>query len=327
MRAWSLSLAALGVAGSLALNLGGCGSSSSSTGSGGGGTTSGGDPCDPANLKACTPAQQVTSDCVALVDYSKSETPTLRMMQISITAPESLTNPLVRTLIDNGVTINLPQCNIGSNGASSQNGNFNWLLQFDLAHGKLKTGGAKPVPDPTKGYAFATGKISQNGQDFDVGPVTIDITVGSGGTFEGKGGLDLSVPVYQDKAAKTAIILPLHNAQVNMGTLSSDHNCIGTYDSKDLSPNFNCTSNEPYITAGTLSGFITLEEADKVGVPTAGTTLCAIIAGMPTAKSCARKNGMITYKGDFCSTTMKPGGCEDSVQLSAKFAAAAVKVN
>ncbi len=330
MRAWSLTIAALGVVGSIAVNLGGCGGGTG--GSGGGGTTSGSnEPCDPANNPTCTPAKQVQSDCVALTDYSKSETPTLRMAQLNITAPTSLSSPLVEKIVSNGVTMNLPDCNIGSTAASSQNGNFNWLLQFDLTHGKLKTGGAKPVADPTKGYAFASGKITQNGQDFDVAPVELDLTLtnnadGSIG-FDVTGGLDLSVPIYQDKAAKTAIILPLHNAQVTKGKISADHNCIGAYDSKDLTPQNNCTSNLPYLPAATLSGYITLEEADKVDVPTAGTTLCAIIAGMAAMPKCPRTAGKITFKGDFCSTTMKPGGCQDAVQLTGEFAASAVKVN
>ena len=41
----------------------------------------------------------------------------------------------------------------------------------------------------------------------------------------------------------------------------------------------------------------------------------------------ARRPNKIIAKGDYCSTSNKPGDCQDSFWLSATFAAAAVKIN
>ncbi|HVY48926.1 MAG TPA: hypothetical protein VHB21_23715 [Minicystis sp.] len=330
MRASSFGLVALSVAAAAALHLSGCGGGGGGTGGGGGSSTGGDDPCNPAKIKTCDIARQIPSDCIALADYAGKSTTVLRMAQLSVKKPEGLVNPIVRDLVDSGVTVNLPQCNLGDNSASSMAGNFNWLMQFDLTKGVVKTGGALPVADPLQGYTFATGSITQGGQKFSVAPVEIPLTVKSDGTFSGTKGLDLVVPIYQDKAGSTAILLPLHDARLVTGKISTDHNCIGSFDSKDLSPNFNCKTNEPYVTAGTLDAFITLEEADKVDVPTAGTTLCAIIAGLADNPNhhCERDaKGNIKFQGDWCSTSNTAGGCKDSVKLEGDFAAAAVKLS
>ncbi|MEO6420078.1 MAG: hypothetical protein ABIP39_11750, partial [Polyangiaceae bacterium] len=87
-------------------------------------------------------------------------------------------------------------------------------------------------------------------------------------------------------------------------------------------------------TNGAIGGYIALEEADTVPIALVNRTLCAILTGDPddgpdagSTKKCARENGQIRTKGDYCSVTKKAGDCQDSMWLSATFAASAVKIN
>ena len=105
-----LSLGGVGAAGALV----GCGSDTATgtTGSGGSAatssatgnnTTSGGDPCSPP--KVCP--QVASSKCIALEDNSAAKSFTLRMANLTLTAPPSLTKGLVKGVVSNGVTMNL----------------------------------------------------------------------------------------------------------------------------------------------------------------------------------------------------------------------------
>src|SRR5262249_36933006 len=150
-------------------------------------------------------------------------------------------------------------------------GTFNWLLQFDTMAGTLKTGGAKPVMDPTKGYSFDMETIMQGGKPFTVAPVSAPFKPDAMGNFNIMMGQDLVVPIFLDMAATTVVLLPLHQARILMGTLSSNNNCIGTYNGKNLETSNNCladtTVTPPILqfnSAGKLDGYITLEEADTV---------------------------------------------------------------
>ncbi|HEY4119724.1 MAG TPA: hypothetical protein VGM56_17775 [Byssovorax sp.] len=289
--------------------------------------------CAPENQPLCTIGQQVISDCLALVDDSASQTPTLRMAQLILSQPLALAGGAVQdTVINGGVTLNLPSCQMGDSLPSSTYGNFNWLMQFDLAAKKLKTGGAHPELDPLTGYTFADEMITQGGHTFHIAPVELDLTLtnnadGSIG-FDVTNGLDLTVPIYQDKQASTEILLPLHAARLTNGTLSPDHNCIGALDLANLTPDDSCKLPDPYLTAGTLDGFITLEEADSVEITMLNTTLCAVLAGAG-GTTCSRTNGKIDYQGNWCEATnaAATANCSDAVQLEATFAAAAVKLN
>lgn len=79
--------------------------------------------------------------------------------------------------------------------------------------------------------------------------------------------------------------------------------------------------------AGAVAGFVTLEDADAVKIADLGQSLCAFLTGSvgPDGK-CERTGSALKAKGDYCSTTGEPGGCEDSVWIAATFAASAVAV-
>jgi hypothetical protein len=84
--------------------------------------------------------------------------------------------------------------------------------------------------------------------------------------------------------------------------------------------------------AGALGGYITMVDADTVEVQLLNESLCVLLAGTAPALSMVGTNGYRQCTaaglkaGDYCSTTHKAGGCNDSVWLSANFAASAVKI-
>src|SRR5262249_37300442 len=89
-------------------------------------------------------------------------------------------------------------------------------------------------------------------------------------------------------------------------------------------------------TAGSIGGYITVEQADKVNVPAVGESLCVLLTGLTRDSNgkCPRdQSGNVAYQQgighmpDYCSTTNSPGGCADSFWLSATFAASAVTID
>ena len=322
-----LSLGGVGAAGAIV----GCGSDtatgSTSTSTG---ATSGGDPCSPA--AACP--QVPTSKCIALADNSAAKQFTLRMANLTLTAPPALTKGLVKGVVQNGVTMNLASCNLNGGGT------FSWLLQFDTAAGTLKTGGGKPADDPTKGYSFVDATIMQGGKPFKIAPFTTAAPI-KGGAFAIAMGQDVIVPVYLDLKASAVVLLPLHKAKLT-GTISADNNCIGTYNSKGLDPAGGCLAddkNPSFIgidgkadSDGKLDGYITLDEADTVLVDAVGQSLCVILSGdaamFGDGKSpakCKRDAAMkIAFQGDWCDAS-NDTACKDAVRLQANFSASGVK--
>ncbi|MEP7123583.1 MAG: hypothetical protein ABJE95_21825 [Byssovorax sp.] len=306
---------------------GGGGSASTSTGSD---ATSGGDPCSPG---AQCP-QVASSKCISLADNSAAKQFTLRMANLTLTAPPALTKGLVKGVVQNGVTMNLAPCNLNGGGT------FSWLLQFDTATGMIKTGGGKPADDPTKGYSFVDETIMQGGKAFKIAPFTAPAPI-TGGKFAIVKGQDVIVPVYLDLKAMAVVLLPLHAATLT-GTISPDNDCIGQYNSKGLDPAGGCLAddkNPSFIGAdgkadsdGKLDGFITLEEADTVIVDAVGQSLCVILSGdaatygdggMPA--KCKRDAAMkINFQGDWCQAS-NDMACKDSVRLQANFSASGVK--
>jgi hypothetical protein len=277
----------------------------------------------------------VKSDCIALEDYSASKTPVLRMAQLTMTKPDALAGSgVVPKVVANAVTMNLPACFLEGGGT------FSWLLQFDETTGKLKTGGAKPVDDPSAGYAFVDEMLKQGDQTFHVAPIELDAAVGADGTFAAAKGIDLIVPIYLDAAATSIVLLPLKQA-VLKGMLSADNNCIGKFNSDTLQQDNNCLSDSThpaFTTGATLEGFITLEDSDTVALTTPPETLCVLLSGdadvygdgSSPLNKCKRDAATkkVVFKGDWCSTTnaAATADCADSVKLGGEFAASAVKL-
>lgn len=309
-----------GFCGVVAAGAAGCGGDDGSGGSGGGGggTSTGTLSCDP----TCEAAKSVGSECLAIVDNKDSATYGLRMAQLTISKPSVLANKTISGIIDSAVTLNLDSCNLTGDGT------FSWILEFDSATGKLKTGGAKPVKDPSQGYCFVNESLGGT----QVAPIVVDAAPDAGGKFNVGVGGNVVVPIFLSADAGMFILLPLRNAKILDATLSGDKNCIGTYNADKLDPELLC---EPagdvtrFTNAAALDGHITLEDADAVDIATLGRSLCALLTGVSDAKCARDADGKITAKGDWCSTTDTAADdtCADAYKLGATFAASAVKVN
>ena len=290
-------------------------------------TASGGEltctPTDP----AC-PALSVNSECLGLVDNAGKDQFAMRLSQLEVTAPKALTSPTVQKVVGDGVYVNLPECNVAGLGT------FSLVVEFDLKSNKLKAGGAAPAKSPAEGYCYVTDNTNgvapiEVNATFDVLKFTTDAIP------------KVVLPVYVDASAKSAVFLPVTGAKLENGTISADHNCIGSFNDAPpsqggLDPLNNClpeTGVGYFKNDAMLTGSITIEEADDVNVDLLGQSLCVLLSGdaakfgdTSTPKKCKRTGGKIDLEGDWCSTSNKAGDCKDSFRLEALLAASSVKV-
>jgi len=214
-----------------------------------------------------------------------------------------------------------------NNGSES----FNWLVQIDRKNNKLKTGGARKSTDH-KTFAFLDGeKVDGSALDsicpgfkgpadpVDMSAIEFPITF-TGNTFKTDKLPKVNIPIFD---GTVPIILPIVDGLIKQVTISADGNCIGKW-SKD----FWCDGDTlGWQTDGVLTGKITVEDADKVPVKTAGCqSLCAILANdasKTSGKLCKRgPDGKIPNIGDA-----KVLVDNDSFQLSATFAASGVTIS
>jgi hypothetical protein len=337
MRFLNVILGVVGVGALAVASAAGCGG-----GTGGTGTTGSGTSTCVATLDTCAPppcCTAVDKNCLGLVDNSKQTKFGLRMSELDVLSPMALTGGLIAMTVGGAVTAADKPCYLKGTAT------FNWLLQFDTMMGTLKTGGAKPVTDATKGYFFDTDTITQGGKTFMVQPITVKLMPDAMGNFSDMMGQDLIVPIYLDTAGTSVVILPLHQARILMGKLSSNNNCIGTYNATGLQTKNSCQPSAmppipQFITTGNqLDGYLTLEEADTVVISLINQTLCVVLSGdsvmygMPgmgnltVCKRDAMNN--IVYKGGWCSMTNMAATttCYDAEHLNANFAASSVLIN
>jgi hypothetical protein len=300
-------------------------------GAGGNPSTADGDVCPS------TCPEAASSTCLELVDNSGASQFTLRMADLLIKAPPSLKKGLVQGVLRNGVTMNFPSCYLDGGGT------FSWLLRFDTVSGKLTTGGARPVDDPTKGYSFVDETLVQGGKSFKIAPFSASAPI-QGGAFAITAGHDLILPVYLDILATKAVLLPLRDVKLT-GTLSPHNNCVGKLNPKFLEQSMSCwpdTMSPAFLGAdgtidsdGAIDAYLLLEDADAVDVEAVGQSLCVILSGdagtygdgaSPIAR-CKRDAGMkILFQGDWCGAS-NDASCTDAVRFAAGFSASAVKGN
>lgn len=305
---------------------GACGGDDDGTGGSGAGTSSGGNACDPASQPDC-PAASIDSDCVALSDNSGADQFALRLSQLSVTAPEVLTGPLVAGIVSDGVTLNLPSCNI-----KGGKGTFNMLTIFDKTADTLTLAGAFPEQNPENGYCIVNDPANE------VEPITVAANLMPDGSFSTDAIARIVVPIFLDLSGdlSSAVFLPLREGRITSGQLSDDQNCVGRFAVESLSPQFECVADPDYFETGaSLEGYITLEDADAVVVDQLNQSLCVLLSGDVGAfgdggapiERCARDMaGDIVLTGDWCSTTNSAGGCEDAFRLEATVASSAVTV-
>ncbi len=279
-------------------------------------------PTDP----AC-PAVGVSSDCLALVDNSGLDKFVLRLSQLVITAPPALSNVFMQGIVGDGVTINLPACNISGLGT------FSFMFEFDKTTDRVRAGGALPEQNPGDGYCLANDPAN------DIIPAETDANLQADGSFSTAPFAELTVPVYLDLAASSAVYLPLRQARIVNAQMSADQNCVGRYNVEELMPTDNCLAAPSvgiyyFVDGGELEGHITLEEADAVIVDAAAMSLCVLLSGDTAThgdggspEHCTRDgNDEIILQGDWCSTTDSAGGCTDAFRMTATIAASAAEL-
>ena len=258
------------------------------------------------------------STCLPIGTNTGKDVLDFRIRRLKIATPPQLAAEFVQ---NNIVTLNLdlaePTCGEPGKGL------FTWLLQIDRKNNTLITGGAPPSDDAIgQGFCFASFELGST----KVAPISTKVAF-SGDTFRSLERQKIKIPIFTTAAVSSVIILPITDVQVEGVSLSEDGNCIGKLNPAALDRS--CAATEAtcskWRTAGSLGGFITLEEADGVRVELLQKSLCAFFSGEPV--KCARDaQGKIAYPGDFCSKDKQAGSCADSMWLAATFAASAVKI-
>jgi hypothetical protein len=266
------------------------------------------------------------NECLNTVDHTGQTKVSLRVRRLAVSAPESLTIPLVqRTILNKAMDLTNVAC------SERGDGSFNWIMQIDKATNRLTTGGAAPA-DPTGagGYCFVRSKL--NG--FDVAPIDVNLTKDAEGRYTTETVPVLNVPIFVQGKRDNIIILPLRNVTVKDVTLSPSGNCIGGFRAGGLDGANDCRENTTdcpkWTTGGSLGGYISLADADKIEIIDIGKTLCTVLTNKTGSdgKSCPKTaTGEPDVKGDYCSTTKSAGGCQDSYWLAATLSASAATID
>ena len=305
---------------------------SSSSGSSGASSSSSSGSVGPCSPTASCPAADKT--CIGFVDNTGKTKFGLRMSEVDLTKPTTLATGIVKTTITNAAVLSVPACNLQGGGT------FSWLLQFDTAAGTLKTGGAKPVLNPTLGYAFDDEMIQQGANTFHIQPVTYMAKLNGGGAFVTSVGQDLIMPIFINATGTSVILLPLHQARLT-GTISASQNCVGVYNAAGLDPMNSClpdATHPEFIDEGTLDAYLTLAEADDVIVAALNESLCVLLSGNPSMYGMTTSTGVtvckrdagnnILFKGTWCAATnmAATATCFDSVSLGGNFAASSILI-
>ncbi len=258
------------------------------------------------------------STCLPIGDNKGKNVQNFRIRRLKIATPETLAGETIQTTV---VTrnIDLAEKSCGELGK----GLFTWLLQVDRKNNTLVTGGAPPPTDAIgEGFCFARFLLG----DTKVEPITSNV-VFEGDVFRSTQPQKVKIPIFTDQDIGSVILLPITDVRVEGVTISDDGNCIGHLN--DIALDEKCFDDSlcpKWQTSGSLGGYITLEEADEVKIRDLNNkSLCSFLAG--ESDKCARDGaGKILFKGDYCSTDKKAGGCADSVWLAATFAASAAKI-
>lgn len=251
-----------------------------------------------------------TSPCLALADNTGKSVVDLRLRKLHVATPKTLTFPIVQEgLVDMG--LNLTETCEGGDGG------FSVLLRLDMNAKTLTAGGGPPASAATP-YCF----VNTTNHGFSVAPVTSPAALASDGTWQAENFAGpLNIPIFAGGALDALVTLPVRSPSIQSMQLSSDGNCVGSYAS--------VTTCQRWTTAATLSGYITLEDADRVPIPQlSNATLCVLLTN-GTGTTCARDaNQQIIAPGDYCSQTQGPATttCADSFWLASTFAASAVTI-
>ncbi|APR75240.1 Hypothetical protein A7982_00586 [Minicystis rosea] len=272
--------------------------------------------------------------CLAQLDQSGSDVLGFRISQLTFQKPSALAQSAVGSVLATAMRPSLPSCNLDGTGT------FSWLLQLDLVAGTLTTGGSKPPSDPTMPYAFVDEIVSLGDGDLPIAPVTLTAPLGSSCAFTSSTG-DVTIPIYLNASATSAMYLPMHGLRFHGAALSQDLGCIGRYNSAGLEVPSGCQAdgvNASFVDGGALDAFITLEEADRIIIGALNQSLCVLLSTNPVIYGVKNAQGKtvclrdadekIVLQGDWCaaSNASAADGCADAARVSATFAAQAAEI-
>jgi hypothetical protein len=272
-------------------------------------------------LPASCPA--VSAECLSLVDNTDQDAATLRIAQLDVIKPATLGTGLVASVLGSGSILDLGAC------FEQGTGTLSWLLAWDHAAGTVRVGAARPVTDPTQGYAF----MDETLDGVPVAPAQLDAPVGGDGTFAAITGVDVVLPAFLDAGGTSAVTFPFHELTVQ-GTMSADRSCIGGLEPTGLSASCEpAQADDPFATSASMHAYILLEDADTIVIAPLNESLCVLLSGDPATygdggspQRCKRTTGIIDFQGDWCAATNSTG-CTDSVEFSADFAASGVQLD
>lgn len=263
-----------------------------------------------------------SSTCLPLGDNKGKSVQDFRIRRLVIAAPDSLAAIDFQTKVTTP-TMDLKTAECGERGADG----WSWLLRVDRTKRLLTTGGAPPSTDPFKlGYCFfnsdTAGKKLAPATQL---PIRLDEKAG---TFSSGAADKLLMPIFVGGDPNALLVLPISDFAVRNVKISGDDNCIGALNPKALDGacKEDPTSCSKWRTAGSMAGYISLEDADGIDVSAFNQTLCAVLTKHKGAK-CPREGGKITLKGDYCGKTRKACDCQDSFWVAATFAASAVRIH
>jgi hypothetical protein len=314
---------------------------------GAGGTTTNGGASSCAHETAtgvCFPTDKacgiVGSSCMARVENCAEATPTFRVSQLEVSAPEKLATTIVElTIIQDGINQNLPQCYFDS----GSKGSFNWLMQLQpgamAGTGTLRTGAAPTVADPDGGYCFLSKMYAGAAALPTSAPYTTDASTGELATSAPIS--ELVLAIFVDASAPPdmdPILLPLSQASLSHVVVSDNGNCIGKFKGDTLSPESMCLAEgtDPksdttyqWQNGGQVDAYIKLQDADAVPIVTlGGASLCTLLTGMTDPNDhlhCPHDAaGHVQVQGD--TSSIENPGSLDSMTFSARFAASAVTI-
>ena len=263
------------------------------------------------------------STCLPLGDNRGRTVLDFRIRRLNIAAPDALAAlDFQQKVTIPSIDLKSPEC--GENGVDS----WAWLLRVDREKKTLTTGGAPPSADPFKlGYCFFNsdrgGKKIAPAANVPVRLTQNNTVFSSGATAK------LTMPLFVGGDPKALVLLPISDFAVRNVTIGADDNCIGAVNPKAL--NAACVENaatcSKWKTAGSMAGYISLEDADTIDVTAFKQSLCALLTRHKGAKCPRNAAGKITLEGDYCSTTRSACDCRDSFWVAATFAASAVRIH
>lgn len=319
--------------------VGGIGGSQGTGGDGGSSTTSTsttGVSCPDTELvlpqEACTPSapscHTATNACFAVKEHAGAPIFGMRVTQLDVTKPSGLTKesaPIVSAVLDGGLYPYQPECGVDGDNT------FNWLLAFDRTTNKLTTGTSPYLKPPVGAYSFDVGGVFP-GVDttLSLDPATMDLSFEGTCAFQSSPA-DVILRMFLTGPADS-FLLPIDDLRVS-GSLSADHNCIGTYDLHPSGSGAECWQ-PGYANGGVVRGMISLAKADQVPIPSLKNTLCVLLVGEGDDNNVLHRcvkdgNGGFTAKGDACLATGGPAtpDCADALFFEASFAASGVEIS